>query len=402
MSELQLGLIAAGAVALIAVFGFNRWQEHKYRRQAEAGFKRSTTDVLMQERTPAADTAEPGVTGNDYPDAASGRETAHEERIEPYINLADTTIMPEPEPVLNTASDKVTEATVIPAPELVAARTSSPTYPVELVEAVYYRAGMIAVDGISAKALLPSREEAKTLGKAVYWYGWQPEERAWELMTPSSSGIYERIALGLQLADRNGQINGAQLNQFYSLIEDLAARLGAVLECDDRLRVLERAKQLDGFCVDVDVLLGINLIASSDRLFPGTKIRALAEAAGMRIEPDGAYHYRDEDGVVHFSLQNQDEQTPFTAEGMKTLQCIGLTLLFDVPRIAKGLRRFDQMVALAQQMAEALHAEMVDDNRRRLTPAELDKIRAQLRDIYARMEEQGIPSGSLTALRLFG
>ena len=49
MNELQLGLLAIGVVAIVAVLGFNRWQERKYRRQAEQRFQSSHDDVLLTE-----------------------------------------------------------------------------------------------------------------------------------------------------------------------------------------------------------------------------------------------------------------------------------------------------------------------------------------------------------------
>ncbi len=396
MSELQLGLIAIGALVLIAIFGFNRWQERNFRRQAEQGFRRDTPDVLMAESK--TDQLEEPIAGLRVEHPAV--EPVTHERVEPVVRFdaqdeaSDAAVFAEPE-----ALPDESLAQLAAEPSRAAAQLS---YPGELTEQVYYRASMIAADGIPAKALLSAREETKNMGKPVYWYGWLKTEHNWELITSATNGMYEKIALGIQLADRGGQITHTQLNLFYAMVEDLAARLSAVFDCDDRLQVLERAKMLDTFCVDVDVLLGINLVAATEKPFPGTKIRALAESAGMQLAVDGSYHYRDDEGIHHFSLQNLDEAAPFTADSMKAMSCYGLTLLFDVPRVPKGLRRFEQMIALAQQMAEALHARIVDDNRRPLTPVELDKIRAQLREIYARMDEQGIPSGSLTALRLFG
>lgn len=396
MSELQLGLIGIGLLVLIAIFGFNRWQERNFRRQAEQGFRRDTPDVLMDE-SQADELEEPFEEPRaEYPQG----EPVVYERKEPVVRFDTLDEVGEQtfaEPEL-LPDESLTQLSGEPSSHA-AAHLS---YPDELTEQIYYRAGMIATDGISAKALLSAREETKNMGKPVYWYGWLTTEHRWELITSATNGIYEKIAIGIQLADRSGQITSTQLNLFYAMVEDLAARLSAVFDCDDRLQVLERAKMLDAFCVDVDVLLGINLVAATEKPFAGTKIRALAESAGMHLAVDGSYHYRDDEGINHFSLQNLDETSPFTAESMKSMNCFGLTLLFDVPRVPKGLRRFEQMIALAQQMAEALHARVVDDNRRPLTSVELDKIRGQLREIYARMDAQGIPSGSLTALRLFG
>ena len=48
MSELQVGLLGVGAVIVAAVFLYNKWQERRYRRQAEVGFASRHEDVLMR------------------------------------------------------------------------------------------------------------------------------------------------------------------------------------------------------------------------------------------------------------------------------------------------------------------------------------------------------------------
>src|SRR5260370_31321631 len=48
MSELQVGLLAVGAVFVAAVFLYNKWQERRYRREAEAGFASRHEDVLIR------------------------------------------------------------------------------------------------------------------------------------------------------------------------------------------------------------------------------------------------------------------------------------------------------------------------------------------------------------------
>src|SRR5262252_1200712 len=48
MSELQFGLIAVGALVVAGVFLYNKWQEQRYQRDAEAAFGARHEDVLMR------------------------------------------------------------------------------------------------------------------------------------------------------------------------------------------------------------------------------------------------------------------------------------------------------------------------------------------------------------------
>ena len=53
MSELQLGLIIVGVVAVIAVYAFNRLQERQFRRRVENAYQDRPRDVLLDPEAPA-------------------------------------------------------------------------------------------------------------------------------------------------------------------------------------------------------------------------------------------------------------------------------------------------------------------------------------------------------------
>jgi FtsZ-interacting cell division protein ZipA len=163
---------------------------------------------------------------------------------------------------------------------------------------------------------------------------------------------------------------------------------------------LEQAGDLGRFYAEVDVVVGINVVAQAGQVFQGTKIRALAEAAGLHLQPIGVFHCLDERGGALFSLENQ-EPDPFLIDKIRSLATPGITFLLDLPRVADGLRAFDRMVAMSRSFADSLDGILADDNRVPLDDAGLDKIRAQLRAIYGAMEQRGIQAGGPLALRLF-
>ena len=47
MTELQMGLIGLGATAVVGVLGYNKWQEYRHRKLAEAVLKPQHDDVLL-------------------------------------------------------------------------------------------------------------------------------------------------------------------------------------------------------------------------------------------------------------------------------------------------------------------------------------------------------------------
>ena len=53
MTELQMGLIGLGATAVIGVLAYNKWQEYRHRKLAEAVLKPQHDDVLLGQCTRA-------------------------------------------------------------------------------------------------------------------------------------------------------------------------------------------------------------------------------------------------------------------------------------------------------------------------------------------------------------
>jgi len=160
------------------------------------------------------------------------------------------------------------------------------------------------------------------------------------------------------------------------------------------------ARELDGFCADVDVAIGLNIVASGSATFPGTAIRALAESMGFRLEPDGVFRYRERGNRTLFTLDNH-EPAPFIPEQITSLTTSGVTLLLDVPRVAGGKEALDRMIEVGTNLAQELGGKLVDDNRVVLSDSGVAKIRQQLSEIHANMEAHGIAAGSARALRLF-
>ena len=233
--------------------------------------------------------------------------------------------------------------------------------------------------------------------KAASWECYNRQTAGWEPL--SASGEYQALRAGLQLADRKGAVNEAELTEFVAMVHAVATAIGARSALADTGAALQRAQQLDALCADVDVQIGLNLLSRGGAV-PGTKIRAFAEAHGLVLERDGRFHRRDETGLELYALCNM-ETVAFAAERMKELATSGLTLLFDVARVPGGPVAFDHFVEFTRVLANALSAAIVDDNRQPLDDAALGKIRAQLQSLYASMEQQGIVAGSPLALRLF-
>jgi len=350
MSELQLGLLGIGVLAVVGVLAYNKLQERRLGRQAEAAFGSHHEDVLM------------GGTGDVAQPGQLARTT---ERIEPTFSALS---------VERSEASGVLDARI----DFIATLSAEK---------------VVAGDAVSTAIV----DNPTSAAKAVNWECYNRQTQNWEPL--DAAGEYTLLRVGLQLADRKGAASEQELADFGSMAHAVAEALGCSSSLCETGAALARARQLDALCADVDVQIGLNLITRSGGA-PGTRIRALAEAQGLVLERDGKFHRRDESGLELYALCNM-EATAFSAEGMKALSTNGLTLLFDVARAPGGMATFDRFAEFARALAQALSAAIVDDNRHPLDDAALGKIRAQLGVLYDSMEKQGIPAGSPLALRLF-
>ncbi len=222
---------------------------------------------------------------------------------------------------------------------------------------------------------------------------------AWEPLSGHPRNLYVQVEFGLQLADRGGALSQDQLDDFCRALYEFAAEEGGAVSCPDKEEALQLARDLDLFCMDVDVLIGLNVVSAESRPFTSEAMHSLAQEARLSLEADGAFQARDDFGHTLFTLANQEEE-PFPRDG-RGLTTHGVTLLFDVPRVADGIAVFDRMTRLGFDLAWRLEGRLVDDNSRPVSEDSLNRDRARLAQFFARMEARGIPAGGERALRLF-
>lgn len=399
MNELQIALALIGVLAVIGILIYNRLQERRFRRQTEAGFSRPGRDVLLDDEpdraTPARfdpDLYEEPVINDVGTSMFHGRDG-----LEPHFG--DTEMLMDE--VLSESygqrpaeiADELSESSPPP---------SQPQIPAVAAydESIEFRAVLKNVEGMPAEKFEGAMARSVTLGKPVRWLALPLGTPVWEELSPQSGKSYLETQTAMQLADRDGAVDKESLSALCSLTRELAQAHDWQVRCDDIADAATRGQSLDKFCADVDVQIGLNIIARGTAILPISRMRREAESAGMRLAENGAYQLLDSRGEVLFMLSNR-EPHPFSRDNQHEPETKGVTLLFDVPRVPDGLKNFDGMVTLGRKLAHEAGGLLVDDNLRPLTDVGIEKIRAQLAQIYARMEARGVPAGSRVVLRLF-
>lgn len=437
ITSLQIILAVVGVLFVAAVIGYNLWQERKYRQEASRLFSNKREDILLGEtvstdrpaggvafptqtttaasrikaraETPQATAQTPALetppataaTPREIPPSKAlhieleGPLDSHED--EGLVLPSHAATVPAKSKLAPTSGPAASEAATMAKSE--ASKTEAGGFHAEsgLDEMVEYVARVrFAQPAVTSCASLI--EGLRKIGKPVRAMGKQPG-LGWEPLAGHPGHALEALEFGIQLADRNGAITLTQLDRFCKLLYDFAAAEGGAVSCPDKHAAVQQARELDQFCMEVDVLIGLTVTARENRPFQGEDVHRLATEAGLTLGRDGAYHLLDAEGHTLFSLTNQEEY-PFR-EGGAGLSTTGVTLLLDVPRVRDGLAIFDRMTSLGLHMAEALHGQLVDDNGRVVTRENLQKDRKRLADYYARMASRGIEAGSDRALRLF-
>jgi ZipA, C-terminal FtsZ-binding domain len=199
---------------------------------------------------------------------------------------------------------------------------------------------------------------AQGLATAVVQEGWRPiEQRFGRRALLAQSGGAWRAAL--QLVSRAGAVSEAELVEFRSAVETLAARLGATVAAPEMRPTLEAARELDRACADSDIQVALHVV-------------------GEGIQADL--------GEQPFQVVRRED---------------GVTLVLDVALTPDLGASYEAMARAGRSLAEAHNARLVDDRDNPLDERSLAAIGAQLEAVRQMLAARGIETGSPLALRLF-
>lgn len=414
MTSLHYTLIALGVGLVAAMFLYNIFQERRSRKQAERIFSLRQESVGPREDPVLSDE----ISLRDAAPAGHLPET----RIEPRIHLTDEDdgvelgdwrqpevaedeplpgpesyfvpppVEPEPEPLPPAEPVSPPQATrPAPPPPRTGVEPESP-----LDGAVEYVARLRYAQptGLVFATLL---DNLRRISKPIRLFG-RRDDGVWEPVLAHAARPYDTVELSLLLADRSGPVSEVQLDTFCRRLYEFATEHGGAVSCQDKATALDQARILDGFCAEVDMLIGLNIVSSSGLDFSSQAIHELAMGANLIQGGDGSYVLRDAQGRTMFTLATHDEVMGSDAALQGTQS---LSLLFDVPRVPDGLAAFDRMAGLGFELAARLGGQLVDDGGRPVSRESLAKDRQRLEVIYHRMAQYGIPAGGERALRLF-
>ena len=356
MSDLQLALIILGAVFVAAVAGYNFLQERRARSRAEAAFRGTHSDALLD---------------------------PVDSRREPVLGALPGDVRDDP--ALGALDEVIDPAIAAPAGASPAAVVSSRIDAIALV---------LADEPVPRAHLEPLLDALQTHATPVNVEGLVDEQ--WMPVQESPRDEWRELRAGLQLASRAGPVAEEEIAAFNETVAGFAASINAVSQRESPAEAAARSRELDRFCAEADIEVAVNLVGRAGATFSLPRVKSLALENGFAETGSGVFERRGPDGAVAMRLRPLDGE-PRRDAGYVT----GLTFALDVPLVADPVAVLDDMGRVAEAFGLTLGGELVDDERRPLGPAGLAAIRRSLEAVVRRMEAHGIPAGGALARRLF-
>ena len=302
MSDLQLGLLAIGVAAVVAVLVYNRLQERKAAGEAQRAFASQHPDALL----------------------GAAREDSAPAAPRPLPRRMEVPAGGLPDPRLDYVIELDVGRGTLPATVLEHWRS--------LEHRFAHRALLAGSDGDT----------------------WQP-------VVAGDVRSLTALRAALQIVSRGGVTGDAELLEFRSGVETVAAALGASVSAPEMRAALEAARELDGICADADIQVALHVVGGDTQ---------------QAIEP----------GEHAFQIEPRAD---------------GVSLVLDVPRTAEPARAFEAMARSGHALASSRGARLVDDNGNPLDQRALAAIAAELEAVRTRLAAAGVEPGSELALRLF-
>lgn len=233
MSDLQIGLLAAGALVVAGIIAYNAIQERRAQRAAERAFRSGHADALMEDGGQRR--REPSFDGGPRRDAPLEAAALPDARLDYVIELSLQRLMS-------------------------AAAVAEHWAPFE--------------HRFAGRALLAASPDRST---------WRPLPAA---------GNCAAVRAALQLASRAGPVGEAELIEFRAAADTLAASIGATVQAPEVKHAVEAARELDQLCADADIQVVLHVVPQPGGAFdagaPAPAAGAQAPFAVNRRE-DGAF-----------------------------------------------------------------------------------------------------------------
>ncbi|HEX7891214.1 MAG TPA: cell division protein FtsZ [Ramlibacter sp.] len=221
----------------------------------------------------------------------------------------------------------------------------------------------------------------------------------WE--TPRAGQRYTAFQAGVQLANRSGALNDIEFSEFVMKTQAFADAVNGAAEFPEMRDEVARARELDQFASTHDAQLGFTLRARNAAWSPGyvqqnaSRLGFVAGAIpGRLVQPASVPGGPPVLGLA-FSTQAALSDDP----SHSAIRDVILSL--DVTHVPRSEQPFARMADAAIALAASMDGLITDDNGHVIPKEALDRIGADLEQLYDTLDARDLSAGSPQARRLF-
>ncbi len=342
MNSLQISLLVAGGVTLLAVMAYNHW-------------------VSRKSAPRQADKADPELA---EPASLEPAESAEPVLQDEFQNLPQ----PERKPVLDALIDAI--ATI---------EVDQP------------------ITGDAALAALPPTRRVGT--KPFHVEGCSELTGEWE---PLMAGRrYSAFQAGVQLANRMGPLNEIEYSEFVVKAQSFADAVGGTPALQEMLEEVARARELDQFASAHDAQLSLTLVARQSAWSPryihqhAARLGFVAGVIPGRMVLPSAVQGMPPLLSLTFDAQAAMADDPALSA---VRECV---ISLDVPQVPRAEQPFARLQQAAQVLAQQMDGLVTDGANQVLAPEVMQQIGRDLEQLYDALDQRELSAGSLQARRLF-
>ena len=135
--------------------------------------------------------------------------------------------------------------------------------------------------------------------------------------------------------------------------------------------------------ISADRIITINVIAGEDRVFNGRELWDFLHTAGLRHDRMKILSKTEgnrENGEPIFRIANIVNPGTFDADAIDDFTTPGISMFMLLPAPINNLLAFEQMLAVARRLAEALDGRLLDFKRQEMTARGIEQARKRIRE----------------------
>ncbi|ASK78496.1 cell division protein ZipA [Paraphotobacterium marinum] len=143
----------------------------------------------------------------------------------------------------------------------------------------------------------------------------------------------------------------------------------------------EKAGECNGRYNEVIIL---NVHANEGKLFSSSKFLPILEKHGLKFGEMSIFHYKvslKEKQLTLFSVANMVSPGTFEDCNSRIIKTPGLSFFMEIPSFADPEECFNFMLQCAQQVADSLSGNVLDEGRNLLTPQRIENYRKKINEI---------------------